>query len=226
MQPSRLWLLPASCWFLAWFILQPWRWRQHVPPKLLLTFKRTTRRYIPEYRTFHDHRYEVLKSCISYLNTICYRGNEIWVVSILSRFRSDYRRGMDWIFDLLTTCTHYSELQVIIAPSLISTLYKSSQHSLSFFFPACYFFSSRPLATASNSGDHSASCAHVITVRRILRNWTLLNCQLNCSAISSQPALQSSTQLHSLTHSLTHSPTNYFTSLNWNALRRPGVLAI
>jgi hypothetical protein len=37
-----------------------------------------------------------------------------------------YRRGMDWWMDLLTTCTHHSELQVITAPSLISTLYKLS----------------------------------------------------------------------------------------------------
>jgi hypothetical protein len=30
--------LPSSLWFLAWFILQSWRWRRHVPPKRLLTF--------------------------------------------------------------------------------------------------------------------------------------------------------------------------------------------
>jgi hypothetical protein len=35
---SNTCLLLASCWFLAWFILQPWRWRRHVPPKLRLTF--------------------------------------------------------------------------------------------------------------------------------------------------------------------------------------------
>jgi hypothetical protein len=33
-------LLPASCWFLVWLILRPWRWRRHVPPKRLLTFNR------------------------------------------------------------------------------------------------------------------------------------------------------------------------------------------
>jgi transposase len=27
----------ASCWFLAWLILQSWRWRQYVPPKHSLT---------------------------------------------------------------------------------------------------------------------------------------------------------------------------------------------
>jgi hypothetical protein len=33
-------LLPASCRFLAWIILQSWRWRQHFPPKRLLIFNR------------------------------------------------------------------------------------------------------------------------------------------------------------------------------------------
>jgi hypothetical protein len=28
----------ASCWFVAWLILQPWRWRCHVPPKCWLIF--------------------------------------------------------------------------------------------------------------------------------------------------------------------------------------------
>jgi hypothetical protein len=35
---SMLRLLPASCWFLAWLILLPWRWRRHVPQKRRLTF--------------------------------------------------------------------------------------------------------------------------------------------------------------------------------------------
>jgi hypothetical protein len=114
--------------------------------------------------------------------------------------------------DLLTSYTHRSELQVITALSLISTFYKSPQHPLSH-FPTCYVFNSRSLATSSNSGDFSASRAHVVTVRRISRNWTLLNCQLNYSVTSSQPPLQSSTQLLNL-NSLTHQPT---TSLNWLA---------
>jgi hypothetical protein len=33
-------LVTASCWFLAWFILQPGRWRRHVPRKFELTFSR------------------------------------------------------------------------------------------------------------------------------------------------------------------------------------------
>jgi hypothetical protein len=30
-------LLPDSCWFLAWLNIQPWSWKRHVSPKLLLT---------------------------------------------------------------------------------------------------------------------------------------------------------------------------------------------
>jgi hypothetical protein len=32
-----LYLLPASCWFLAWLTLRPWRWKECVPPKRLWT---------------------------------------------------------------------------------------------------------------------------------------------------------------------------------------------
>jgi hypothetical protein len=31
--------ISASCWYLVWLILRPWRWRLHVPPKFRLTFK-------------------------------------------------------------------------------------------------------------------------------------------------------------------------------------------
>jgi hypothetical protein len=34
----KLSLLPASCWFLAWLIFWPWRWRRHVHPKRRLIF--------------------------------------------------------------------------------------------------------------------------------------------------------------------------------------------
>jgi hypothetical protein len=65
---------------------------------------------------------------------------------------------MDWWTDLLTTYIHHSELQPITALSLISMLYKSPQQPLSP-FPACCVFNSHSLATASNSGDSSASHA-------------------------------------------------------------------
>jgi hypothetical protein len=101
---------------------------------------------------------------------------------------------MNWWIDLLTIYIHHSELHVITAPLLISTIYRSSQHPLSL-FPVCFVFNSRSLATVSNSGDTSASRAHVVTVRRISCNWKLVDCQLNYSDISSQSPLQSSTQL-------------------------------
>jgi hypothetical protein len=62
-----------------------------------------------------------------------------------------------WIgeLDLLTTSTHDSELQV-----MVSTLYKLPQHKLNL-FPACCVVNSRSLATATHSGDTSASRAEV-----------------------------------------------------------------
>jgi hypothetical protein len=53
--------------------------------------------------------------------------------------------------DLLTTCTHHSELQVITAPPLIATLYKSPQYP-----------PNRSLAKASDNGDSSSSRAQVL----------------------------------------------------------------
>jgi hypothetical protein len=43
---------------------------------------------------------------------------------------------LDLIFDFLTTYTHDSGLQAITAPSLISTVHKSPQHTPSLFQPA------------------------------------------------------------------------------------------
>jgi hypothetical protein len=48
----------------------------------------------------------------------------------------DYRWGLDWRLDLLTTWTHDSWLLFSIVPSLISALYKSLEHRL--VFPVCY----------------------------------------------------------------------------------------
>jgi hypothetical protein len=50
-----------------------------------------------------------------------------------SRFMCDCRRGMHWWTDLLMTYTHHLEIQVIILLLLVSTIHKSSQHSLSLF---------------------------------------------------------------------------------------------
>jgi hypothetical protein len=40
--------------FLAWLILQPWRWRRHVPPKCQLTFRWTMYCCIPEEGTLSN----------------------------------------------------------------------------------------------------------------------------------------------------------------------------
>jgi hypothetical protein len=68
-----------------------------------------------------------------------------------------FRLG-DWIY---CTYTLNSQLQVITALPLISTLYTSSQHPLSLFQPTVSS-TSRSLATASNSGNSSASRAQVL----------------------------------------------------------------
>jgi hypothetical protein len=55
---------------------------------------------------------------------------------ILSRSMSDSRRSFGLDMALLTILQHDWKLQVITEPSLISTLYKSPQHTLSLFQPA------------------------------------------------------------------------------------------
>jgi hypothetical protein len=84
----------------------------------------------------------------------------------------DYRRDLDWWMDLPNTYTHHSELQVITAPPLISTLYKSPLHPLTL-FPACCVFISRSLPAASNRGDSSASRAQVLSSQPPVQNSTL-----------------------------------------------------
>jgi hypothetical protein len=74
-------------------------------------------------------------------------------------FLGCYKRGRIWLMDLLTTYTHQTERQVITAPSLNSTLFKSLQHPLSI-FPTCCVIINRSLTTAFNIGDSSASRAH------------------------------------------------------------------
>jgi hypothetical protein len=87
-----------------------------------------------------------------------------------------YRRDMDRRMDLLTTYIQNSELQVITALSLISTLYKPLQYPLSLFQVYCVFIR-RSLVTASNSGDSSASRAQVLSsqpsVQNSALNWLL-----------------------------------------------------
>jgi hypothetical protein len=91
---------------------------------------------------------------------------------ILSRFRGDCRRGLDWRIDLLTTYIHHLELEGIAALSLISTLCKSPEQPLSVFIACCVFIS-RHLATALDSGDSSASRAQVLSSQPLMQNSTL-----------------------------------------------------
>jgi hypothetical protein len=76
---------------------------------------------------------------------------------------------MDWIFDLLITYTHHSgTTRKFTALPLISTLYISPQHPLRLLQPAV--FTSRSLATTSNSGDSSALRAHAVPSPTLLQN--------------------------------------------------------
>jgi hypothetical protein len=62
----------------------------------------------------------------------------------------------------LPTYAHNPELQTITAPPLISTIHKSPQRPLRR-VPTFCVFTSRSLATASNSGDFSVSRAEVLS---------------------------------------------------------------
>jgi hypothetical protein len=93
-----------------------------------------------------------------------------WRESLTQSLETEF--GLNWWIDLLTTLPSGSELQVITAPSLIFTLYRSLTHTHT--HTACSVFTSRSLETASNSGDYSASRAHVVTVWRISRNSPLI----------------------------------------------------
>jgi hypothetical protein len=72
---------------------------------------------------------------------------------------------------------HDWELQVITASPLISTIHKSPQHPL-ISLPTCFFFTSRSLETASNSGDSSASRTQVLFSQPPVQNSTELTLSL------------------------------------------------
>jgi hypothetical protein len=77
---------------------------------------------------------------------------------VLSRVWVTIDGGLDWILDLLTTYT--TRLETTSNYSAVANLHNSqltTAHAKS--FSACYVFTSRSLATASNSGDSSASRA-------------------------------------------------------------------
>jgi hypothetical protein len=66
---NPLCLLPASSWFLAWFILRPWTCSSETSAD----FQRTKRHYIAEDRCLHNHRYENLKSYLSSYSLLNYK---------------------------------------------------------------------------------------------------------------------------------------------------------
>jgi hypothetical protein len=77
----------------------------------------------------------------------------------------------EWIYCLLIhTTRNYKHLTTF---SLISTIDKSPQHPLNLFPTSCLFIN-RSLATASNSGDSSASLAQVLLLQPPVQN----SCQL------------------------------------------------
>jgi hypothetical protein len=91
----------------------------------------------------------------------------------MQRFMSVWlQKGYGLVNGFTDHYINHLKLQVITAPLLIYTIHRSSQHPLCL-FSACCVFNSRSLAMASNSGDFSASSAHVVTVR-----WISHYCQL------------------------------------------------
>jgi hypothetical protein len=113
-----------------------------------------------------------------------------------------------WIgwLDLLTICAHHLELHVVTALPLISTLYSSPRHLLSF-FPACCVFTRRFLATVSNSGDSSASRSQVL-LPQPPRAELPASYSLNWTGSPSLLSLPCRAQLHAaLVKSSLHSPT-------------------
>jgi hypothetical protein len=69
----KSWLIHVSWWCLLYLTFRLWKWRQNIPPKYLVDFQRTTRRYIPEDRTLHNHRCcENLKSYIHHYKACIY----------------------------------------------------------------------------------------------------------------------------------------------------------
>jgi hypothetical protein len=83
--------------------------------------------------------------------------------------------------------TYNSELQLITVPLLISTIHKSPQHLLNLFQPAV--FSSHSLATASNSGDSSASHTYALSSQPPMQNCLTLSLAYNISAQTTQKHL-------------------------------------
>jgi hypothetical protein len=95
----------------------------------------------------------------------------LWISITLSPFKCVTLDG-DW-----TTYTHHSELQVITALSLVSTVHKLLHAESS---PACNIFKSHFLVTDVNSRDSSASRTLVVPSRFQYRTDYQLSTELVC----------------------------------------------
>jgi hypothetical protein len=114
----------------------------------------------------------------------------------LSRFGGDYRRGVYWWMDLLTTYTHHWDIQVI--NSAIADLHTSQMTTASVKpFPACCYFTGSSLAMDSKSGTFSASRSHVLSSQPSVQNstelttinWTSLPCRAQLNWLPQFPSL-------------------------------------
>jgi hypothetical protein len=76
-QASFAWHL-LSCWFLAWLILWPRRWRRQVALNSGVDFQWTTQRCILEDRTLHNHYCENLKSYKVHVPYIYFQQNTLF----------------------------------------------------------------------------------------------------------------------------------------------------
>jgi hypothetical protein len=71
-QEAELDLLPTSWWFPSWLNLESWRWRR----KTLADFQWTTRRYIPEDKSLHNHSCENLKSYLPQCHFVIHKTSQ------------------------------------------------------------------------------------------------------------------------------------------------------
>jgi hypothetical protein len=92
----------VSC--LAYF--RPWKWRRHAPPKRLVDFQRTIRRYIPEDRTLDNHRCENIKSYKG--NLICICNARIYAVLCIN-----FKENFIWT-GVLAAVTLYSLVDIYL----------------------------------------------------------------------------------------------------------------
>jgi hypothetical protein len=83
----------------------------------------------------------------------------------------DYRRGLDWWIDLLTTCTHDSEIHCTCNYSATANLHNSQITTApAKSSPYCYVFTRLSLATTSSSENSSAPHVQVLSSQTPVQN--------------------------------------------------------